>query len=149
MQHDGPNEVRYFGPEEFSPCDSAVYTPMNTVEAPEMDMPTTMAQVSDESAEKERRSSRAQTSAKPFYEEYAQTQDGETVARRCTTAMLRNWNTTDDYNTIKLGDGSNPHTDVNFPTSDAHFWADFNECEGGSLCNNNIDWIRISGSSWP
>ena len=39
----------------------------------------------------------AQTAAeRPFYEEFAQ----ESAERRCSIAMLRNWNTTDDYSQI-------------------------------------------------
>ena len=62
---------------------------------------------------------------KPFYEESL---GSTTTTRRCTISMERNWNTTDDYLTLK--NSSTKFEDINFPVEDAIFWHDFGEVGG-------------------
>jgi len=60
--------------------------------------------------------------------------------------MLRNWNTTDDWQTLKDGAEAS-YTDINFPYLDAIYWKDHGE-EGG-LSSLGITWKRISDPSFP
>lgn len=59
--------------------------------------------------------------------------------------MVKNWNTTDDYHTIK--NQAEKFTDINFPKEDAIYWADFGE--GGDVSNNYMEWKRISDPTFP
>lgn len=155
--HEGPTDVRYFGPQVYNSGQSDVYTPFSTPwESGTADVNTvTMAQTNatfdtrkgevcpDEGCHEPSSGSRAQTMAeKPFYEEFAQ----ESATRRCSIAMQRNWNTTDDYNTLKL-DTANKFVDVNFPIEDAIYWQDFGEA--GGLSSQTINWQRISEPGFP
>ena len=65
----------------------------------------------------------------------------------CSTAMIRNRNTVDDYLTIKAGD--NMYTDPNFPKDDALYWKDHGE-SNADMANieDYISWKRISDSDF-
>ena len=133
--HNGPTDVRYFGPQMYNPSASDIYTPFTTPWELGQDdgtetTETTMAQTTYDTRKDGMqpddgtattiippRGGHAQTMAeRPFYEEFAQ----ESATRRCSIAMQRNWNTTDDYNTIRLNTDEK-FEDINFPIEDAIF----------------------------
>ena len=60
--------------------------------------------------------------------------------------MQRNWNTTDDYLTIRQKTDEK-FNDINFPTDDAIAWKDFGE--SGGLDKTDITWKRISDLTFP
>lgn len=149
---DGGNDVSYYGPENHSPNLSANMTPFNSMENTEDG--TVMAQISTEYYDSQKATKGtgnygrklAQTAVeRPFYEQFAQ----QETTRRCTTTMLRNWNTTDDYETLSANwmAGDEKFTDINFPVDDAIYWADFNET--GGLSSIDVHWERISGDNFP
>jgi hypothetical protein len=159
--HAPPTDVRYFGPQIHNPSASDVYTPFTTpweLGQTDTDGTTTMAQT--DAAYDTRhdqyhtdhgvpttvippRGDHAQTMAqRPFYEEFAQ----ESASRRCSIAMQRNWNTTDDYNTIRT-QTEDKFVDINFPIDDAIFWQDFGEA--GGLSTLNIEWKRVTDPGFP
>ena len=156
--HAGPTDVRYFGPQTHNPSASDVYTPFSTPwELGQNDVEeTTMAQTTYDTRKgqahpddgvpthiPEPRGEHAQTMAqRPFYEEFAQ----ESASRRCSIAMQRNWNTTDDYNTIRT-QTDEKFVDINFPIEDAIYWQDFGEA--GGLSTLNIEWKRVSEPGFP
>ena len=112
-EHDPPTDVRYYGPQDHNPSQSDIYTPFTTpweLGGSSSTDETTMAQVTYDTRKGDtqggvevpdplpERGGFAQTAAeRPFYEEFAQ----ESESRRCSIAMLRNWNTTDDYSQIR------------------------------------------------